>query len=288
MQTEKTLISSAVVNCTWQNIERLDHPGIILEDRLLRIKASLRVKLPSNLTQLNTYTFSVGPFCSFTNLGDGTAILTEETTTNIGHYLAGTPLSSDIQLLLQSHHSIGNSLGKIISNQILKKCCRYIPALADSSILKLHIGHVKILTKGKPYSIYSKESPIHTRLESGIEEKGLNYLSIAGMKMTYTYQNARMAAQLLTDHFHVRDALLHLLPYLPIATAREPHRMSFRDKLLIRSYLSVKTNLSLKKIGQIISDTQLHTLLQRYRSIEQSHAILNKLLVADISHLHVI
>ena len=73
---------AAVINCTWHKIEAF-------EMQVVRTKISVLVRLPESLQNLNTCIFATGPFCSITNLGDGTAILTSEQTTNAGFYRTG-------------------------------------------------------------------------------------------------------------------------------------------------------------------------------------------------------
>jgi uncharacterized protein YaiL (DUF2058 family) len=92
------LTTPSLVNCTWQNIEKLDKKvkGWTDNQCLLRLKASLVIDLPENLKEINTCIFIEGPHCSLTNLGDGTAVLTYEPVTNVGYYSAGTQLKTNI------------------------------------------------------------------------------------------------------------------------------------------------------------------------------------------------
>lgn len=86
------LQAPVVVNSAWQNIEKIEkqmgycapNPSLVI-----RIKVSLVIQLPDELRNTNTAIFSVGPYISLTNQGDGTAILTAEEFTNVGHYWAG-------------------------------------------------------------------------------------------------------------------------------------------------------------------------------------------------------
>src|SRR5579862_7619385 len=83
----------AIINCAWQNIENLSKQlGFYTpdENRVIRVKVCILVKLPEALQKINTCIFSIGPFVSITNLGNGHAVLASEATTNVGFYKAGS------------------------------------------------------------------------------------------------------------------------------------------------------------------------------------------------------
>ncbi|WP_131782406.1 FAD-dependent oxidoreductase [Legionella gresilensis] len=104
-----------IVNCTWQNAAFLDK-GIKPADSragsghdvqgVNRVKVSIEVNLPEGLQHLNTSLFSTGPFVSFTNLGDGRAILTSERHTNIDFYPTGIEMPSHLKERIENLRSI--------------------------------------------------------------------------------------------------------------------------------------------------------------------------------------
>lgn len=216
------LNSSAVVNCAWQNIEILDNKiGAYVPDinRVNRIKVSILVELPDALKKMNTCIFSLGPYCSFTILPQGKAILTSERITNIGFFKAGEDiLPEKINQLLNTELSLTHPKGRRVAKQILEDCASYLrkkegDLLKQAKVEELHTGFVKLINIKKKYnknSIYEKGSVIHSRQEDGIEQKSLGYISNSGMKMTYTAGNALKVAKMLNENFKVMHQLKEL------------------------------------------------------------------------------
>lgn len=191
----KAIRAKGIVNCAWQNIEKLGRDlGFYVPDgRLIRVKVSLRVRLPESLRDMNTCIFAVGPHCSITNQGDGTAIVTYEPVTNAGSYEPGF-LDRDSSLA----HLVGQQLypdrgvGQQLTRDILRGAAYYVPELTQAVTEQVKLGYVKMFKNpGENSSIYSKDSAIHRRTEDGIEDQGGEpYLVNSGMKMTYTQSNA--------------------------------------------------------------------------------------------------
>lgn len=275
---EEVVFSQSVINCTWQNTESLDDPEIQHEKQkqLVRVKASILVKLPNDLAHFNTCTFAVGPFCSFTNLGNGTAILTEETASNIGQYFAGDRPTAQLESLMQSSSFLESPAGRELASNVLLKSSAFIPKLKEASILSLHFGCVKIMTQDPNCSLYSTESPIHSRLESGIEEKGLGHISASGMKMTYTLQNALTVKNLLAEHIAIKKALKLMLNEKSALMARKPGHAS------VLNYLKLKTGLSSDQLNQALPPKQLASILGKTHRIQRKHAMLNKVLSVEV------
>lgn len=216
----KKITTAAVVNCTWQNIEKLDHQlgHYVPDDRIIRIKVSLVVELPKELTDINTCIFFSGPFCSITNLGNGLAIVTFEPVTNVGYYkpldkLTNlTDASSKLLNIENSDLRPDEGLGKELADQILEGTARFIPAMKNAKVIEVRKGHVKIFVqKGEKYSLYERESPIVRRREDGFENAGFCHLSFSGMKMTFTAGTAIRTVEALDRHLATREGLLTLI-----------------------------------------------------------------------------
>lgn len=227
---KNTYKGAGVVNCTWHNMEALDREigyvaqdestlilpsgqkEVIKNERFIRIKISLLVELPEVLKSINTCIFSCGPHMSFTNLGDGTAVITYEPVTNAGAYLAGTTiLNEKLQALYREKLIPDAGMGKDFAQKIMEGAARYLPDLKNPNCIvkEVRLGHVKIFVKdGKNFSLNDKDSAIHDRKETGVEEKGLCYLSHSGMKMTYTKKGAEIIASKFEDHFYTRKKIL--------------------------------------------------------------------------------
>ena len=229
-------ISAGVANCAWHKIEELDRKigyvasdettvelpdgkeQRIKSDRIIRPKVSLLVALPESLKEVNTCIFSCGPHMSFTNLGDGTAVVTYEPVTNAGSYPAGSViLSEELRDLYKEKLVPESGKGKEFAEKIMRGhpenpgAIKYIPDLAhpDCKVLEVRLGHVKIFVKnGKSFTLNDKDSAIHGRQEDGVEAQGLCYVSHSGMKMTYTKKGAEKVVNLFKDHFYTREKLL--------------------------------------------------------------------------------
>lgn len=195
-----------VLNCAWQNIERLDRQiGLYTpdENRVIRIKVSILIELPQSLKQINTCIFSSGPYCSITVLPDGTAVLTSERTTNVGFFKAGVDkLPDSIQDLLQNL-KLETTIGQSLAQKIRSECASYLEeksqkAFLAAPIMELRVGFVKHMGNRTEYtqdSIYQSGSAVHQRGQLGVEIKEIGYVAFSGMKMSYAESGATMIAK---------------------------------------------------------------------------------------------
>lgn len=208
--------AKGIVNCAWQNIETLDKTAGFVdpnpEKLLIRMKISLLVRLPPSLVNIDTCIFSLGPYCSITNQYDGTAILTYEPVTNIGHYIQGEvppKILQEIQTILEQRVNLrGTELGDRLAKGIVDGCAVYVPDMKSAEVLEVRAGYVKMyVAPGEVYSIYDKNSPIHRRREDGIiVQPGIAscYISASAMKMTYAQSNAEKIRNLMMQEFRKR------------------------------------------------------------------------------------
>lgn len=206
--------TKGIVNCAWQNIEALDKTAGFssnnLDRLLIRMKISLLVKLPSELSNMDTCIFSLGPYCSITNLFDGTAVLTYEPVTNLGHYFQDEIPPEKIRQVENIGLELTNSaLGKEFADGIINGCSIYVPKMENAELLEVRAGYVKMyVAKGEDYSIYDRNSPIHKRREDGIvlHSNGMTscYISVSGIKMTYTESNAAKVCRLMVEEMQKR------------------------------------------------------------------------------------
>src|SRR3990167_4952092 len=96
-----------LVNCSWENIEYLANTlnsdaHIDCDETINRLKVSIKVKLPSILQDFPTISFAIGPYCTMTNLGDGTVILTCERLTNVGYWNSNTIMPDNMVQLIST------------------------------------------------------------------------------------------------------------------------------------------------------------------------------------------
>jgi len=218
-----TYDTTSVINCAWQNIEKLDSKlGMYVPDehRVSRIKASILVTLPKAMQHIHTSTFSCGPYCSMTVLPNGTAILASERTTNVTYVKSGLDsYPEDIQDLINNKLKLNHPYGKNIAKTILDECAVYFndelaQALREAPINELHVGFVKLINLPKEYtdkSIHEADSVVHARQDDGVEVRDIGYISNSGMKMTYTVGNAIRVVDELKQHAVILNSMNNLV-----------------------------------------------------------------------------
>jgi hypothetical protein len=144
---ERHLDADYIVNSSWENIEFLNSTaGIPYLDgtRTNRLKCLLEVKLPPELQEMNSSFFCMGPFCMFSNMGDGRGMMTFADVTN---FAVSTSLRIDenIEYYLSPH--VSHAEKEKIGAEILSGVSQYIPAMAKAIFLDVKFGIVQ--TKGK-------------------------------------------------------------------------------------------------------------------------------------------
>ncbi len=265
----------AIINCTWQNIEYFSKQlGFYTpdENRVIRVKVCIKVRLPESLKNVNTCIFSIGPFSSLTNLGNGEAVLASESTTNIGYYKAGTrEFSPALMKIYGAKLTPEEGVGGFLAEKILRECALYLPDLIQSKVLEIMLGHVKMIHISTPYkglpSLYDANSAIHQRLERGVEVEsgGLGYIANSGNKMTYTVHNAKEACKRLDHHLRLsREFYVFLNNIKPKIVAvlkklGKDHEKYLTDPLLFsvckKSFLSVSARFSTEFVLSNILET---------------------------------
>jgi hypothetical protein len=97
-----------------------------------------------------------------------------------------------------------------IGEKIIAGAAKYLPALTDAKLLKVHFGIVRSFGDA---NIFSSESKIHARRESGVEQPAPNWIVNGCMKLTYFVLNAqevlRMVEQINAERL-VSPAKAHI------------------------------------------------------------------------------
>jgi len=228
-------MSKGIVNSSWQNIEVLNKglglPEKHADDLMIRMKISLLAKLPPELENMDTCIFSLGPYCSITNQYDGTAVLTYEPITNVGHYFQGKCPSEKMNYIRRHRASLANTeIGQKIAQEIIDGCAVYVPSMSKAQLQEIRVGYVKMyVNSNESYSIYSKESPIHRRREDGIithdDDHTPCYISASAMKMTYAQSNAEKIRVIMKEKMAGRA---HFKP-----TEKSPNLCNFSNNDLL-------------------------------------------------------
>jgi hypothetical protein len=190
-----TFHGNMVVNCTWHNIEVLNAKlGIQypIGHRTQRLKAMAEIEVPNELLETQSALFSFGPHAAFTNLGNGRGFLTYEPVTNV-ESSKDISLSMRMEELMKraSHRqSEISSLGEAI----ITGATNYLPALKNAKLLNVHFGIVRSFGNA---NIFERESKIHERRESGVEQCAPGYIINGSMKLTYFVLNAQEVLSLI-------------------------------------------------------------------------------------------
>ena len=212
----KVITGNLIINCTWQNIEKLNKTlgHFYLNKRTCRLKAMVEIILPKKLKDVRTTFFCFGPHCAITNLGNGKAFLTYEPLTNmdkttevempenINFWLKhGTDLPiSEPYLKEKSHNLFKYKLGM----EIIENAGKYIEGIEKSRLVNVSFGIVK--TPGE-VDIYSKDSKHHSRCKSGVDSLELNVLINESMKLLYGVSNSIEIEDIVKKHLYFERTL---------------------------------------------------------------------------------
>lgn len=187
-----------VINSTWENIEKIDHTmqfrSLPPDYRTLRLKGIVKVILPESLKEKSSMFFCMGPHCMFSNMGDGTAMVTYSPITNINS-------TTDLELTPEMR---GYLNGEATSEQkmtfaqkILEGVSLYIPGMKDAIITDVNFGIIKTLGD---VDVFDPESKFHRRDYLGVEEQQLGWISNSCMKLFYFKKNSQLTAAILKEH----------------------------------------------------------------------------------------
>eukprot|EP01132_Coremiostelium_polycephalum_P001989 gene1989-2449_t len=169
----------SIVNCSWNDIERLDRSASLLSDQIddnivNRIKLSLFIQVPDSFKFMKTTTFISGPYSHMSVFEDGTAILVGQVSCNVGYF---NSKQDDQSKRFRSKYSLDSDEGKKLAQEILNECAGYYREdlkqdLLNSKILELRVGLVKVNQDNYEYSsIYKSDGGFHTRTFDGIERR---------------------------------------------------------------------------------------------------------------------
>lgn len=191
------LNADVVVNCTWHNIEKLNSQLGLKQTprpRTQRLKAMVEITVPDELLNKPSSLFCFGPHAAFTNLGNGRGFLTYEPVTNVEK-------STEISLPTHIKNFMSPQLrNQVSANKIGEKiiigAAKYLPALAEAKLLNVHFGIVRSFGNA---NIFSRESSIHERRESGVEQLAPRWIVNGCMKLTYFVLNAQEVLQLVQN-----------------------------------------------------------------------------------------
>lgn len=194
----KCVTTDYVVNSTWCEIEKINSlAGFhnMPKSRTNRLKVLLEVRIPDFMFDVHSMFFCMGPFCMFSNLGNGKALISYAPETNIDMSTEVSMSSKMVRLLTEGPN---NEEYRFYSKRIRDGATTFIPALKDAEITGLRFGIVQ--THGT-VNIHDIESPFHGRAYFGLRAEGAGWVSNPCMKLLYLIENGDITTNILEKHF---------------------------------------------------------------------------------------
>lgn len=196
-------ISDYVINCTWQNIDKIndlvgigdaktkkDDPN---ESVTSRLKLLAEVELPESLREKHSMFFCVGPHAMFSNMGNGIGRITYAPVTNFG-------VTTDNQMPEQFERWLNHGLSpeeeEEYGRKIIEGVAEYIPEMKHAKLKRVIPGVVK--SKGS-VTLDDRESPFHKRNYDGVQEQQIGWVDNAAMKLFYALSNAEKVSEIIAE-----------------------------------------------------------------------------------------
>ncbi len=190
-----------VINCTWQNIDKInDELGIgdarskkedPAQSVTSRLKLLAEVELPESLVKKHSMFFCVGPHAMFSNVGSGIGRITYAPVTNFG---ITTKSEMPEQFARWLDEGLTEEEQLDFGSRIIEGVTGYIPAMRDARLIQVIPGIVK--SKGS-VDLSDKDSPFHKRSYDGVEEQQIGWVDNAAMKLFYSLGNASRVSEII-------------------------------------------------------------------------------------------
>ena len=190
--------ANAVINCTWHNVEWVARSIPFPPARTAmtsRVKMLCRVSLPPLLITAPSMFFGVGAHCMFSNLDNGTGLITYAPVTNA---FSSQEQQLPAEWLHRLRYGLSSAEKDIYGEAIIDGVSFYIPAMRTCKLLHCAVGVVK--SRGR-VDIYDNNSSHHTREEHGVECIYPGFVNNAAMKLFYAHSNAHRTVERLAPIF---------------------------------------------------------------------------------------
>lgn len=203
-QNNEIIKADYVINCAWENLEAIDQTLGLYDPQVKvinRLKALAHIELPTELIDQHSMFFCLGPFAMFSNLGDGTGLITYAPATNVENFY-DSKISETGRKFLN-----GTADEKIVQKkgqEIINGVSFWIPAIAQAKLKAVRFGIVK--TYGD-VDIYDPNSSFHKRDYFGVSSAQIGFIDNACMKLMNLLINAKLVAELLSKHQQVNSKI---------------------------------------------------------------------------------
>lgn len=211
-----------VINATWENVEYLSNRmgfHVQHENRTVRLKCIIKVILPDLLKHKSSMFFCMGAHCMFSNMGDGTAMVTYAPITNI-RSSTDIKISAEIQSFLNGEASTIKKMA--LAKKILDGISKYIPVMADATIRDVGFGIIKTIGD---VDIFDPNSRFHHRDYLGVTPRQIGWVDNSCMKLLYFSCNARLTASILEQHEIANEYIFQIKEHL----CPEREKKGFKD-----------------------------------------------------------
>ena len=173
--------------------------------RTNRLKALAHVVLPTALQQKPSMFFCMGPYGMFSNLGDGTGLISYAPVTNIASSTAVSPPADFLRLTQQG----ATPAEKAYYGQgIITGVAQFLPAMTQAHLHDVRFGVVK--TRGH-VDMYDPTSDVHQRNYSGVVEHGMGWIENSCMKLLFGYANGQRVVEIVRRQQRCRQTVEALI-----------------------------------------------------------------------------
>lgn len=208
------IFADITVNASWYNIGKFNKMlGISAstKKRCNRIKAIATIRLPEDLASLPSMFFCMGPFCMFSNKGNGVGMITYAPETNIA-VSSSEELEPEFARIYFNH---SENEKNVKGQKILAGVSKYIPKLKQAKVTKVKLGIIQTFMDedtidfgfkiGNLDSLHDPDvGGIYKRDYSGVEVPMPGYIVNACMKLLYCFDNAELVKGLILSKFAPR------------------------------------------------------------------------------------
>lgn len=201
----ETIETDYIVNSTWENIEKLNDDlslSMLEGTRTNRLKSLILVELPPDKINqdLPSMFFCMGQHAMFSNLGNGTGMITYAHATNIDTF-QGIEVSDAARRILDGKATEEDIklYGKEVldGTQILAGAQNYIPALAHAKIKEVFFGIVQTAGSLSLADLDNPNSSHHKRDYYGVGECEQGVIKNSAVKLFHFPKNGELVVELI-------------------------------------------------------------------------------------------
>ena len=205
MSNGVVISTNCIVNSAWYQIDAinatLSTPSELpfsAEKRTNRLKALAVINLPPSFHPKNSMFFCMGQHCMFSNMGNGTGMLTYAEKTNI-EVSSGLHMSERATRLLRGEGSIAEVAE--IGQMIIEGASQYMPGLRLATLREVKFGIVQTAGRLTLAELKDPLSSFHKRDYDGVEMVRPGLINNPAIKLFYFIRNGNVVVKLVDEHY---------------------------------------------------------------------------------------